>query len=520
MRGPGRDGGKRGGDRSPPRSVLREYLAWVAAGVLAASPFQADALEPLVVVAPIPLLWLAVTQERPRFLPAWLGLSVAVGAGLWWLNDVHPVATMVCAVYFSLYPVAGLLAIARLRARFRMPLVALAPLGVLAYETLLQRFSLLETTFLAWGTLAWRWIDLAQVASIGGVSLVSAALWLVPAGLTDALLAMRANRSAAKRPATWAPLGAGLALLGVFVLAGQALRPGLEPAPLMRVALVQGNVPQAVRNRPTAVADIVRQHARLTEERAQPPLDLVAWPESTASLPLERDAAARALIGGVARRAGAPVLLGAIGLNDDGPPSNSAFLVDRDGVITGRSDKRILVPGAETLLLIDRIPALRDPLVEALSRALHFRPYLRAGRESPVHLAKGVPVGVLICYDDIVSGIAEELRARGAVALVTITNEAWFGRGELRQHLAMAIFRCIETRLPMARCGNDGITCVIDPAGRVVESLPAGTEDVLVAFVPSTAAQPIPPAVRAIVGWASVALVLAGILLASRRTRS
>jgi apolipoprotein N-acyltransferase len=39
------------------------------------------------------------------------------------------------------------------------------------------------------------------------------------------------------------------------------------------------------------------------------------------------------------------------------------------------------------------------------------------------------------------------------------------------QHLANAIFRCVETRRPMVRAANTGVTCFINQFGRVTQML-------------------------------------------------
>ena len=140
-------------------------------------------------------------------------------------------------------------------------------------------------------------------------------------------------------------------------------------------------------------------------------------------------------------------------------------LWDAMALLAGRADKRILVPFAETLPVINHFPPLRNAVANWLSRTMHFRPYLTPAREPVVLTAAGWKIGTLICYADTVPGPAEELRAAGAQALVTLSNEAWFGRRELDQHLAMATIRSIETRLPMARATNNGISAIIDPAG-------------------------------------------------------
>src|SRR6185436_9141029 len=75
--------------------------------------------------------------------------------------------------------------------------------------------------------------------------------------------------------------------------------------------------------------------------------------------------------------------------------------------------------------------------------------------------------GVLICYEDTDSELARRLRRDGADFLVNISNDAWFGLSELDQHFVAARFRAIENRVGVVRSGNNGITGVIDPLGRV-----------------------------------------------------
>jgi apolipoprotein N-acyltransferase len=39
------------------------------------------------------------------------------------------------------------------------------------------------------------------------------------------------------------------------------------------------------------------------------------------------------------------------------------------------------------------------------------------------------------------------------------------------QHLANAVFRCVETRRPMVRAANTGVTCFVNEFGRVIQKL-------------------------------------------------
>ena len=69
-------------------------------------------------------------------------------------------------------------------------------------------------------------------------------------------------------------------------------------------------------------------------------------------------------------------------------------------------------------------------------------------------------------------------------------SDAWFGDGSgPLQHLNIASYRAIEEGLPMVRATPTGISAVIDPLGRVIRSLPLGSEGVIDSPLP----RPLPP---------------------------
>ena len=83
---------------------------------------------------------------------------------------------------------------------------------------------------------------------------------------------------------------------------------------------------------------------------------------------------------------------------------------------------------------------------------------------------RDIPIGCTICYESVYGEYCTEYVRKGARLLTVITNDAWWGDTPgYRQHLSYACLRAIETRRWIARCGNTGISAIIDPSGRILK---------------------------------------------------
>src|SRR5256885_6260362 len=81
-------------------------------------------------------------------------------------------------------------------------------------------------------------------------------------------------------------------------------------------------------------------------------------------------------------------------------------------------------------------------------------------------------VAPLICFEDTIGELTRQFVLRGADFFANVTNDGWFLRSAgSRQHLANAVFRCVENRRPMVRAASTGVTCFVNEFGRVTQIL-------------------------------------------------
>ena len=296
----------------------------------------------------------------------------------------------------------------------------------------------------------------------------------------------------------------------------------------LNVVVIQTNVPQDNKNHPTLQqieADWVRMMALSHQAVEQcPTAQLIVWPETMVPTALNRETLAHYQassserdrfhkdIQNFARTTGVHMLVGAHAYYDwkniptvdgqgyyqiPGKRFNAVYHYRPDGSqAPHRYDKIHRVPFGEYIPWVERVPILKKLFIKYLS------PYevdytLRQGeswtifsittnqRRSTVtdhsasrflhstKVAKVTRIATPICFEDAVARVTRQMvyspeGDKRADLLVNLTNDGWYAdTHEGPQHFQIATFRCIETRTPMARCVNTGISGFIDSVGRV-----------------------------------------------------
>lgn len=231
----------------------------------------------------------------------------------------------------------------------------------------------------------------------------------------------------------------------------------------IKVALVQGNIPQDVKWSPAFRDRTLATYERLTREAGKESVDLVVWPESAVPFFFQDQPGEAQRIGGLARELKTHLLLGSPAHEErNGSITflNSAFVISPDGETIARGDKLHLVPFGEYVPLGHLFPFISKIVVGIGD--------FSAGEHATPLPVGSTQAGLLVCYEVIFPELAREYVRNGARILVNITNDAWFGNSSAPyQHLSIAVFRAVETRTPLLRAANTGVTAIIDRNGHI-----------------------------------------------------
>lgn len=147
---------------------------------------------------------------------------------------------------------------------------------------------------------------------------------------------------------------------------------------------------------------------------------------------------------------------------------NSAVLVNEQGRKIAQYDKIHLVPFGEYVPLPEPLASIVPSMVGNFE----------IGKEYDIVPLGDVKSGIMICFESHFPTLSRQFVLNGADVLVEMTNDGYLGPTPiLRQHLANAVFRAVETNRPVLRVTNVGITGYINERGQIIEPSQSYTED-------------------------------------------
>jgi apolipoprotein N-acyltransferase len=314
-------------------------------------------------------------------------------------------------------------------------------------------------------------VQFAAMFGIYGLSLLTLLVAAMPAVLAGP----------ARSGVRWT--GASLVLLALIALWGWIRVPtGPDPIfPGIHLRLVQANIPQAEIYRGDNQVGEIRRYLELSHRPGFDSLTAVIWPEAAVPFLLDQDAEGRRVVALGAPPAG--VLVTGTPRADIAAGSlktlwNSLEVLAPDGSVLATYDKAHLVPFGEYVPWRQYLPI---SIAKVTAGSTDFTP----GPGLRVLEVKGLPpFEPLICYEAIFPGDVVAKHAHPDW-LLNITDDAWFGiSAGPYQHFASARLRAVEEGVALARDGNDGVTAMVDPFGRITGMLALGDRGVLDSDLP------------------------------------
>jgi len=502
-----------------------------AISVLALAPFNAWPV--LFLTFPI-LVWLVDGAAAGRLggIPAaavagwWFGFGYFL-AGLYWVGYAFlvdaktfawllPFAVIALPAGLACYTALGL-ALARLlwnRGATRLLSLAVA----LTVAEWLRGHLFTGFPWNAYGYALTGTPALAQAAGLiglWGLTFLAVAVFASPAAFAD-------DRSETRRP--WLPLAIGVVVLAALAAHG-AVRLARKPVNFVdgvRLRIMQPNLQQDDKFNYSAKQKVMRHYLELSDRptgaqsNSLNDVTHLIWPESAFPFLLTREPDALAQIAALLPR-GTVLITGAVRAPELPQKAsstrayNSIYLIDHNGSILSVYDKVHLVPFGEYLPFQDFLESLGLMQLTKVPGG-----FIAGTRRRVMNVPRAPSIVPFICYEIIFPGEAMPADERPGW-LINVTNDGWFGLSSgPYQHLQQARVRTIELGLPLVRAANTGISAVIDPLGRIVKSLPLGTEGVLDAPLPRR----IDPPLYARIGDSGAAFIVGlSLVIVIRRRR-
>jgi apolipoprotein N-acyltransferase len=330
-----------------------------------------------------------------------------------------------------------------------------------------------------------------QFAAITGAYGISFLVMLVNSTLTMIILSnfhapkenrLLARNSPSKKTSVYT-MAATVILVGLALTYGNVILKKTIIREEVRTSVLQGNIDRKMKANPRKYAKyIIQKYVDLTKQAAQERPALIVWPEaSTPGFILSNRRLKRQIVS-LVREVRTHLLLGSSefpkfpktrpGRTKSG---NTALLFSPEGKVLGKYLKIHLVPFGEYVPYEGSI-TWPDFILPRGKQSFEI-----PGREFTLFGLGGAKFGVLICWEIVFPELFAHFVKGGANFMLNITNEGWFGETAAPYQMAsINVFRAVENRISVARAANTGISCFIDPYGRITGRVQNSNKDIFV----------------------------------------
>jgi apolipoprotein N-acyltransferase len=455
------------------KPILNPFSLTTLSGILLVLLFPPFNLHILAWIALIPFLYALATspfekQKKWRFvfrrapsLGLVLGAILCYGT-LHWIFNIFGITALpliaILSLFFFLYAFILKFIISRWRHRFALPISA--PILWVAIEYFRSEGWWLKFSWLSLGYSQHNFLPILQFASIFGqygisfvIVLVNSVVVFLILNRSDMRLAIRTSISV-------------LLLLGVILAFGiVSMREKHEPT--VRVGLVQDE------------SSDFSVYAQLAEQ-LPPDINFVMWPEYALPEFIEQEPELRNRIGDLTYLMDSYLILGA----KDRAEQYSSELGVRLMKNQGASESDI-----DEMFKFHNTAYLFSPQGEIIGKYYKANPIQFfadgvAGTEFPSFETDFGRIGVFICYDADYSYVARRITCNGAEMLFipTYDHMSWSVL-QHKQHSAMTSMRAVENGRYIARATTSGISQIVDPKGRVLQSIGIGESGAVVGLI-------------------------------------
>lgn len=458
--------------------TLLHYLPACISGTLLVLCFPTIDLYGLAWIALVPFL-LSLYDKHPKqafTIGILFGVTYFFGTLYWIYHSVNHyggvsfvasiVTVLLLCLYLSLYTgtFAFLFSLAIKTTRF--PALFIAPVFWVVLE-FLRSYIFTGFPWSSIGYTQYQFLPAIQFTDITGIYGISFFVVSVNGAIADIFLIRRRIRDMPLFPMYHSVIG--LSVLCVFIVFafvyGHWRLGQVRPGNPLRASIVQGNIEQDKKWEHSYQNAVIETYKNLSLEAASSSPSLIVWPETSVPFFFNTDMQYSEHLIHFQRSLNTYLLFGSVLVKEQKGEqvllSNSAILLDRDGMTSYVYDKIHLVPFGE-YIPFRKVLFFIDKLVVGIGDYIHGDQYVRA--ETPFG-----GFAPLICYEIIFPGLVRKFYSKGGDFIVNITNDAWFGRTHgPYQHFSMAVFRAIENRKPVVRAANTGLSGFIDSNGRIL----------------------------------------------------